>query len=112
MTRRMVLLLTAAIGPALGGCVAGMAMGAAGTAIQAAQGHPKSNAHLQPTAKEACSANAASYGAVHIIDVEQRSADRIIVWGTVDDGKKRQSFECGFRTAITYFKLRDIRPRR
>ena len=49
MTRRMVLLLTAAIGPALGGCVAGMAMGAAWIAVPAAQGHPKSNAHLQPT---------------------------------------------------------------
>ena len=110
MTRTMILLLAAGSGPALGGCVAGMAMRAAGTAIQAAQGQPKSNAHLQPTAKEACSANAASYGAVHIIDVEQRSADRIIVWGTVDDGKKRRSFECAYGRRITNFRLRAIPP--
>jgi hypothetical protein len=107
----MILLLTAAAGLALGGCVAGMVAGAAGTAVQAAQGHPESNAHLKPTAKAECSAHAARYGPVHIIDVEQRSADRIVVWGTIDDGKERRSFECGFRKAMTYFKLRDIRPR-
>jgi hypothetical protein len=102
------ILLTAAGGMALGGCVAGMVGGAAGTAIQAARGQPKSNAHLQPAAKAACSDSAARYGAVHIIDVEQRSVDKIVVWGTIDDGRQRRSFECGFRTAITYFKLRDI----
>ena len=112
MTRKIVLLLTLASGLAVSGCVAGMVAGAAGTAVQAARGEPESNAHLQPTAKAECSAYAARHGSVHIIDVEQRSADRLIVWGTVDDGKKRQSFECGFRSAITYFKLRDIRRRR
>jgi hypothetical protein len=110
MSRRTILLLTATSALAFGGCVAGMVAGAAGTAVQAARGLPESNAHLQPNAKEACSAQAVRYGSVHIIDVEQRSADRIIVWGTVDDGKQRRSFECGFRTAITYFKLREIRP--
>jgi hypothetical protein len=108
----MILLLTLAGAPALGGCVAGMVAGAAGTAVQAARGHPESNAHLQPTAKSECSAHAARYGSVHIIDVEQRSADRIVVWGTIDDGKERRSFECGFRTAMTYFKLREINARR
>lgn len=64
---------------------------------------------MQPTAKAACSAYAARYGAAHVIDVEQRSVDKIIVWGTVDDrSKQRRSFECGFKTAISYFKLRDI----
>jgi hypothetical protein len=48
------------------------------------------------------------YGAVHIIDIEQRSVDKIVVWGTVEDGKQRRSFECGFKSAIAYFKLRDI----
>ncbi len=108
MARTMTLLLTVASGLALGGCVAGMLAGAAGTAARASRGAPESNAHLQPTAKAACSSHAVRYGAVHVIDVEQRSVDRIIVWGTVDDGKRRQSFECGFKTAITYFKLRDI----
>lgn len=112
MTRKVFLLLTAAGGLALGGCVAGMVAGAAGTAVQAARGQPESNAHLQPTAKTECSAYAARHGSVHVIDVEQRSVDRIIVWGTVDDGQQRRSFECGFKSAITYFKLRNIRPRR
>jgi hypothetical protein len=111
MTRTMILLLGVATGLALVGCVAGMVAGAAGTAVQAARGHPARNAHLQPTAKAACSANAAPYGSVHIIDVEQRSVDRIVVWGTVDDGRQRRSFECGFKSSITYFKLRDIHAR-
>jgi hypothetical protein len=111
MTRKLILLLTLTCALSLGGCVAGMVAGAAGTAVQAARGQPESNAHLQPTAKAECSAYAARHGSVHVIDVEQRSADRIIVWGTVDDGKQRRSFECGFRNAVTYFKLRNIRVR-
>jgi hypothetical protein len=112
MARFVIPLLAAAGGLALGGCVAGMVASAAGMAVKAARGQPKSNAHLQPTAKAACSDHAARYGAVHIIDVEQRSVDRIVVWGTVDDGKRRRSFECGFKTAMAYFKLRDISARR
>ena len=112
MTRRMILLLSVTNGLALGGCVAGMVAGAAGTAIQAAQGRPESNAYLQPTAKATCSAYADRYGSVHIIDVEQRSVDKTVVWGEDDDRKQRRSFECGFKTAITYFKLREIPARR
>jgi hypothetical protein len=100
-------LLAACVLP-LGGCVAGMAAGAAGMAVRAAQGEPESNAHLKPTAVQACSAQASRYGTVHIIDVEQRSASKLIVWGTVDDGKERRSFECGYGTKITGFKLRAI----
>ncbi len=81
-------------------------------AAQAVQGRAHSNAHLQPNAKAACSDRAGQYGAVRIIDVEQRSVDTIIVWGTVDDGTQRRSFECGFKTAIASFKLRDIRTSR
>ena len=104
----MIPLLTAASALVLGGCVAGMVLGAAGTALQAARGQPESNAHLQPTAKSRCSDYASRYGAVHIIDVEQRSVDKLVVWGTVGEGEQRRSFECGFKTAVTYFKLRDI----
>ncbi len=96
----------------LGGCVAGMAANAVGMAAAAARGEPRSNQHLQPAARDACTAQAAAYGTVRIIDVEQRSAIRIIVWGTVDDGKQRRSFECGFGTRITSFKLRPIAERR
>ena len=77
-------------------------------AVRSAQGTPESNAELRPVARAACSERAAGHGAVHVIDVEQRSVDRIIVWGTVDDGKRRQSFECGFKRAVTYFELRKI----
>jgi hypothetical protein len=96
----------------LGGCVAGLAAGAAGMAIRSAQGEPESNRHLQPAARAACTDHASRYGAVHVIDVQQASVDRIIVWGTVDNGRERRSFECRFTTRITAFKLREIRSAR
>lgn len=96
---------------ALCGCVASMAASAVGMAVKGAQGQPVSNQHLKPNAEKACSAHASQYGAVHIIDIEQRAASKIIVWGTVNDGKERRSFECGYGTKITGFKLRPIKPR-
>ncbi len=108
--RAMILVIAAAALP-LGGCVASMAATAASMAIQRAQPKPQSNAHLKPTAIQACTARAAQYGAVHIIDVEQRSAGRMIVWGTVTDAKERRSFQCHFTSAIADFKLRAIRTR-
>lgn len=89
-----------------------MAVSAASLAARAAQGTPVSNEPLQPQAREACSAQAARYGAVHVIDVEQHRVDQIIVWGTADDGKRKQSFQCNFGTAITGFTLRPITPQR
>ena len=85
-----------------------MAVSAASMAAQAAQGTPVSNEALHPQAREACSAQAAKYGEVHVIDVEQHSVAKIIVWGTVDDGKRKQSFQCDFGTRVTGFKLRPI----
>lgn len=112
MVPRVSILLLAACPPALGGCVPMMAVSAASMAAQAAQGTPVSNEALQPQAREACTAQAAKYGDVHVIDVEQRSIDKIIVWGTVDDGKQTQSFQCDFRTKISGFKLRPIPSKR
>jgi hypothetical protein len=109
MAGKFVVLTITAAALALGGCVAGMVASAAGTAMQAARGQPQSNEHLQPAARAGCTARAAPMGAVHIIDVVQSSVDRIVVWGTVDNGQSKQSFECGFKTAVTYFKLRPIR---
>lgn len=109
MMRRMVPLLLLSVLP-LGGCAAGIAASAVGMAVRGAQGEPQSNRHLQPVARQLCSAYAAQYGAVHIIDVEQRSAGKIVVWGTVTDAKERRSFECAFTDKITAFKLREIRP--
>lgn len=106
------ILFAAASGLALGGCVAGMAVSAAGLAARSARGAPRSNESLQPEARKSCEAYAARYGAVHVIDVEQHSISKIIVWGTVDDGKQRRSFQCDFGTRMTGFKLRPIVPRR
>jgi len=108
MTRILIstLLVTSAL--ALGGCVAGLAVSAAGMAGKAVAGKPKANEQAQPTAASECSARASQYGRVHIIDVEQHSISKIIVWGTVDDGKQRRSFECDYGTKITGFKLRAI----
>ena len=96
----------------LGGCVAAMAASAAGMAAQGLRGEPQSNAQMAPAARQACEARAAQYGPVRIIDVEQRSASRIIVWGTVGEGPQRRSFECAFGTRIEGFKLRAITPAR
>ena len=69
-----------------------------------------SNAELKPQAEAACTTQAARYGAVHVIDVQQKSVAKIIVWGTAGDGAQKQSFECHFGTKITAFKLRPIAP--
>src|SRR5690348_2041113 len=100
--------LAGGVAVTLSGCVASMALSAASMAAQAAQGHPTSNEALQPQARDECSRQAAQYGAVHVIDVEQHSINKIIVWGTVDDGKAKRSFQCDYGTRITGFKLRDI----
>lgn len=109
MHRPVKLLIVAASASLTGGCVASLVAASAGMAVQAAKGRPQSNAHLRSNAETACSDHAARHGAVHIIDVVQRSVDTITVWGTVDEGKRRRSFECGFKTAISSFKLREIR---
>lgn len=93
----------------LGGCIPMMAANVAGMAVEAAQPKQVSNESLKPQAKAACSDYAARYGPIHLIDVEQNKVDKIIVWGTVETAQGRRSFECGFGTAITYFKLREIR---
>ena len=112
MTRKPILLLLAASALPLGGCAAAIAANAVGMVASGARGSGTANAHLAPVAAKACSERAAAHGAVHIIDVEQRSADRIIVWGTVEQSGHRRSFECAFGTSITSFKLREIRVRR
>jgi hypothetical protein len=104
--------LIAAIAPLLAGCVAGMAASAVGMAAASADRARTGNQALQPQAREACVARAAQYGAVHVIDVEQHRVDKIIVWGTVEDGKQRRSFQCDFGTQVTGFTLRTIKPQR
>jgi hypothetical protein len=112
MMRLQALFLLAATAPALVGCVPMMAVSAAGMVAQSAQGPVIGNEALQPRARDACSAQAAHYGTVHVIDVQQYSVSKIIVWGTVDDGKEKRSFQCDFGTKIVGFKLRPIAPLR
>ena len=108
MTRILVSVLLAGSALALGGCVASLAVSAAGMAGKAVAGKPKPNEQAQPAAATECSTRASQYGRVHLIDIEQRSISKIVVWGTVDDGKQRRSFECSYGTKITGFTLRTI----
>ena len=49
-----------------------------------------------------------AYGTVHIIDVEQHSRLKIIIWGTVEDGKARRGIKSAYGTKITQFRLRSL----
>lgn len=109
MRRCSVLLMVASL-PATSGCVPMMAASAVSMVAQGARGTPVSNEALQPEARDACTKQAAQYGTVAVIDVEQHAVNKIIVWGTVDDGRQKRSFECDYGTKITGFKLRPIRP--
>ncbi|HEY8593134.1 MAG TPA: hypothetical protein VIL42_09775 [Sphingomicrobium sp.] len=93
----------------VGGCVPMMAASAVSTVAASARGAPQSNEALQPIARQQCVARAQQYGAVHVIDVEQRSVGKIIVWGTVGEGASKRSFQCDFGQQINGFKLREIR---
>lgn len=112
MRRNHALALLVAGSLALGGCAASIAASAVGMAVRSAQAAPRSNEHLRPQAAQACTAHASQHGSVHIIDVEQRSSSRIVVWGTVGEGEERRSFECSYGDRITGFKLREIEPSR
>ena len=109
MSRLAAVILIAATAPALSGCVAMAAVSGASLAAQAAQGKSVENEQFQPQARQACTDQAAQYGAVHVIDVQQARADKIVVWGTVDDGRQKRSFQCNFGTKVTGFTLREIK---
>ena len=108
MTRILVSALLAGSALALNGCVASIAVSAASMAARGVAGQPKNNEGARPQAVAACSGRASPYGKVHIIDAEQHGPSKIVVWGTVDDGTRRRSFECSYGTRITGFKLRAI----
>ena len=112
MKRETIFALLLPIAAVLGGCVASVAASALGAAVSAGRGTPKSNEGSNVAAVSQCSAQAARYGVVHIIDVEQRSINRLVVWGTAGAGEARQSFECAFGTKITSFRIRPIGPSR
>ncbi|MBV9523265.1 MAG: hypothetical protein JO010_10760, partial [Alphaproteobacteria bacterium] len=92
--KRTLAMLAAAAALPLGGCVAGMAVGAASAVGQAAAGDgPRAapGVDVAAGARAQCSERAAPLGAVHIIDIEERGPGRAIVWGTAGEGPQRRS---------------------
>jgi hypothetical protein len=107
--RALTLTLLAAL--TLSGCAASLAAGAIGAAARSAQGDPNAyhnNEALKLAAAQACRARAAPQGEVHVIDLEQRSARRVVVWGTATNASARQSFECTYTDRVTGFRLRRL----
>ena len=111
MKRKLLLALLAFANPALGGCAVQAALAAAELAPQIRGPLGPSNAHLRPVALQACTQRAVQHGSVFVADVEQRRADRIIVWGSVTDPvRRRRTFECHFTTALDRFNLGEVLP--
>ncbi len=108
MPRKLLLPLLLGGSLALGGCAASLAASAVSAAMRSAQGRAPSNEHLTLEAAQACRAQAAQYGEVQVIDIEQRTASKIIIWGTAGSGADRRSFECTFTTRVVGFRLRAI----
>jgi hypothetical protein len=95
----------------LSGCAASLAAGAIGAAARSARGDPDAyhnNDALKLAAAQACRARAAGHGEVHVIDLEQRGARKVVVWGTATAATGRQSFECTYTDRITGFRLRRL----
>ena len=93
----------------LGGCAAGIAASAVGAAVRAADGPERvPTEDPGPAARAACTAHAARYGEVRIIDTVYRSAARLVVWGSVDGEGGRRSFRCRWDGRIVGFTLREI----
>jgi hypothetical protein len=111
MTRKIPLSLIVFATPALGACAVQAALAAAELAPRIRGPLGPSNAHLEPEAIQECTQRAGQFGSVFIVNVEQRRADRIIVWGSVTDAQQqRRTFECHFTTALARFKLGEILP--
>ena len=111
MSRKILLPLILLAFPALGGCAVQAALAAAEVAPQIHGPMGTKNAHLKPVALQQCTERARQYGSVYIVDVEQRRADRIIVWGSVTDAQqRRRTFECHFTTRLTRFNLGEVLP--
>jgi hypothetical protein len=111
--RRSILPLLALAALPLGGCVAGLAVGAVGAAVRAADkpdAPPKEDPG--PAARAACSARAAPYGTVRIIDTVYKSAAKVVVWGAVEGPAGKRSFECRWDGKIVGFELKEVEPRR
>lgn len=111
MRSRLLFVPLLACALALSGCVASVAAGALGAAVRSSQSGKDQYSNdeaLKLAAGTACRAQAAQYGEVAIIDIEQRGATKAIVWGTATSPAERRSFECRFDKKVVGFKLRRI----
>jgi hypothetical protein len=112
MLRKTCLAAMLVAAPALSGCVVQAGLAAAELVRYLPETERASNAYLRPAATEACTKRAGQYGSVHIVDVQQQRADRLVVWGSVTDTQqRRRTFECHYTTALVRFKLREIGAR-
>jgi hypothetical protein len=111
--RRSILPLLALAALPLGGCVASLAAGAVGAAIQAADkpdAPPKEDPG--PAARSACTARALPYGNVQIIDTVYKSPAKLVVWGSVEAEGKKRSFQCRWDGKIVGFEVKEVEGRR
>jgi hypothetical protein len=109
LRRRLPLACLLAATVPLSGCVAMVAASALQYAVKGAQPAAVPNGELKPQAEQQCKDQASRYGTVRIIDVQQASPSKIIVWGTIDEANRRLSFTCDFGTKINGFKMRPIK---
>jgi hypothetical protein len=110
--RRSILPLVALAALPLGGCAAGIAASAVGAAVRAADRPDRApREDPGPVARAACTAQAAQYGNVKIIDVVYRSAAKVVVWGSVEGEGRRRSFQCRWDGKIVGFELKDVEGR-
>ena len=111
MVRLRCLALLPAAALVLSGCVAGMAASAVGMAAGAGREREHRNIELMlVTARQACSARAAQYGAVEITGLKEAGGNEVIVSGTVTATDRSRSFKCRFLTEITAFDLQPAAP--
>ena len=109
---RLLPLLLALAALPLGGCAAGLAVGAVGAAVRAAdRPDPPPKEDPGPAARAACTARAAPHGDVRIIDTVYRSPAKLVVWGSVGSDGRRRSFRCRWDGKIVGFELREIEGR-
>ena len=112
MRRSILALLTLAALP-LGGCAASIAASAVGAAVRAADRPDRApKEDPGPVARQACSARAAPYGNVKVIDVVYRSVAKVTVWGSVEGEGRKRSFQCRWDGKIVGFELKEVGGRR
>ncbi len=111
MRRPILLLLTLGALP-LSGCAASLAASAVGAAVRAADRPDRApKEDPGPAARAACTARAAPYGTVKIIDVVYRSAAKVVVWGSVEGEGRKRSFQCRWDGKIAGFDLKEVGTR-